>query len=227
MIDSILKELEALADSKYREFNRKIVQTKQQVLGVKIPLLRKIAQKIAKNNPIEFIKIEKPNIYEIILLEGFVLAYMQKSFLETLSLFDNYLTKVDSWAQIDSVVSSFKSIQKEKSEVLEIVKEYLKSDREFVVRTGLVILLVYYVEQKNLDMIFKLSQDVKHQGYYVKMANAWLISICMVKFPKETLLFFKDNRLDKFTHNKAIQKSRESFRLFSEYKDILLKLKKS
>ncbi|NOZ90660.1 MAG: DNA alkylation repair protein, partial [Epsilonproteobacteria bacterium] len=145
MIDSILKELETLADSKYREFNRKIVQTKQQVLGVKIPLLRKIAKRVAKDNPIEFIKAQKPNIYEMILLEGFVLAYMQKSFLETLPLFDNYLTKVDSWAQIDSVVSSFKSIQKEKSEVLEIVKEYLKSDREFVVRTGLVILLVYYV----------------------------------------------------------------------------------
>ncbi len=223
----ILMELNSLADSKYREFNKKIVQTKQEILGVKVPLLRKIAKRLSKENPIEFIKLDKPKIYELILLEGLILSYIKGSFLDKLILFEDYLKKVDSWAQVDSVISSFKTIKKEKTEVLEVVKKWLKSDKEFMVRTGLVILLTYYIEKDKLDTIFKLSETVKHQGYYVKMANAWLISVCMVKFPNETLIFLKDNRLDKTTHNKAIQKSRESFRLLPKYREILVKLKKS
>ncbi len=96
-----------------------------------------------------------------------------------------------------------------------------------MIRAGLVVLLTYYIEKNNLDTIFKLSETTTHQGYYVKMANAWLISVCMVKFPNETLIFLKDNRLDKTTHNKAIQKSRESFRLLPKYREILVKLKRS
>ena len=75
-------------------------------------------------------------------------------------------------------------------------------------------------------MIFKLSQSVEHTGYYVHMGNAWLISVCMAKFPEETIKFFKDNTLDDKTHNKAIQKSRESYRVSKEHKALINKLKR-
>ncbi len=88
------------------------------------------------------------------------------------------------------------------------------------------MLLAHYVEKENLPMIFELSQSVDHDAYYVHMANAWLISVCMAKFPEETLTFFKNNTLDAKTHNKAIQKSRESYRVSKEHKALLLGLKK-
>lgn len=223
---SILEELKSLADEDYKEFNRKIIPTKQMTLGIRIPILRKIAKRIAKEEAIKFIQSDKQNIYEMIMLEGMVLSYMDKSFKELLPLTEKFLIKVDNWAQIDSTVCDFKNIKKEKEDVLTVVKRWLNSNNEFIVRAGLVILLAHYVEKQHLKMIFKLSQSVTHSGYYVHMGNAWLISVCMAKFPEETILFFESNPLDNKTHNKAIQKSRESYRVSKEHKAIINELKR-
>ena len=123
-------------------------------------------------------------------------------------------------------MAGFKTVQKEKESTLLVIKKWLHSEHEFVVRTGLVLLLLYYVQKENLEMIFRFSSTIEHEGYYVKMANAWLLSVCMAKFPEPTLLFFKNNHLDKETHNKALQKSRESFRVSKEHKELLKTLKK-
>ncbi|PID59857.1 MAG: DNA alkylation repair protein [Ignavibacteriae bacterium] len=228
MYNKILKQLKELSEEKYKEFNKKIIPTNQKVLGVKIPELRKLAKSIAKDEKesLKFIEIDKKNIYEMVLLEGMVLANLNKSFLELLPLTENFLSKVDNWAQIDTSIADYKNIRKEKKEVLQVIKKWLKSDNEFVVRAGLVILLAHYIEEYYLNTIFDLSQKVKHKGYYVKMGNAWLISACMAKFPEETINFFQNNKLDTETQNKAIQKSRESRRVSKENKELILRFKK-
>ena len=222
----IIIELKSLAEDDYKAFNDRIIPTKQNTLGIRVPILRKIAKRIAKEGAIEFINLDKQNCYEMILLEGMVLSYMEKSFVEILPLTQNFLMKVDNWAQIDSTVCNFNGIEKENNEVLIIVKKWLQSDKEFIVRAGLIILLAHFVKRENLKMIFALSQGVKHTGYYVFMGNAWLISVCMAKFPFETISFFKENNLDKRTHNKAIQKSRESYRVSKANKELIKKLKR-
>jgi len=226
MNNKILNKLKSLGDDDYKAFNNKIIPTTQITLGVRLPILRQMAKDIVKDNAYEFIKLPKQNIYEMIMLEGLVLSYMKKPFNELVPLIENYLDKVDNWAEIDSVILGFKSINKQKDYVLEIIKIWLKSDKEFIVRAALVILLSYYIQEENLNIIFKLSQNIKHKAYYVFMGNAWLISVCMAKFPTQTIEFFKYNTLDIKTHNKAIQKSRESFRVSKENKDFIKLLKK-
>ncbi|MFH2057686.1 MAG: DNA alkylation repair protein [Pseudomonadota bacterium] len=222
----VLEELKSLAEQEYKAFNNKIIPTQQTTLGVRLPMLRKIARRIAKEKPMAFIQSDKQNIFELIMLEGMVLSSMDKSFKELLPLTETFLLKVDNWAQIDSSICDFKNITKEKKDVLVVVKKWLKSDKEFFVRAGLVMLLAHFVEKKNLQMIFDLSQSIVHTGYYAHMGNAWLVSCCMAKFPKETIIFFKNNTLDDKTHNKAIQKSRESFRVSKEDKIIINELKR-
>ena len=223
---TILEELQHLAEEDYKRFNRKVVPTKQKVLGVRLPALRKIARRIARENPTGFINQDKHNVYELIMLEGMVLSYMNRPFLELLPMTEQFLKKVDNWAQIDSTVCDFKNIRREKDAVLSVVKNWLASDKEFTVRAGLVILLAHFIEDASLELIFSLSQQVVHTGYYVHMANAWLISVCMAKYPEQTILFFKDNSLDDKTHNKAIQKSRESYRVSEKHKAIINTLKR-
>ncbi|MBN2804981.1 MAG: DNA alkylation repair protein [Deltaproteobacteria bacterium] len=223
----ILDELNGLADRDYKAFNKKIIPTEHTTIGVRVPVLRKIAKRIAEEATVEFIECDKENIYEMIMLEGMVLSYSDKSFIELLPLTEAFLNKVDNWAEVDSTVCDFKSIKNQKEDVLKIIKKWLKYDKEFFVRAALVILLAHYVQKENLEMLFKLSQSVKHKGYYVYMANAWLISVCMAKYPSETALFLKKNNLDKRTHNKAIQKSCESFRVSEEYKIKIKQLKRS
>ena len=127
---------------------------------------------------------------------------------------------------MDYVVCGFKIIKQNKKYVLEVIKRWLRSNEEFVVRGALVILLTYYIEKDNLKMIFLLSESIKHKGYYVYMANSWLISVCMAKYPTQTIEFFKSNSLDKITHNSAIQKSLDSLRVSQEYKIVLKNLKR-
>lgn len=223
---SILEELDSLKDEDYKKFNSKIIPTNQVTLGVRLPILKNIAKRIAKENPKEFIQLNK-DIYEMILLEGFVISYLKESFLDLLPETENYLEKVDNWAQIDSFILNFKRIKKEKSDILNIVRRWLKSDDEFIVRAGLITLLGYYIEKEDLNLIFNLSNKITHKGYYVFMGNAWLISTCMAKYPKETILFFENNKLDDITHNKAIQKSCESNRVSKKDKETIKKLKRS
>ena len=218
LFSEVLEELEALAEVKYKKFNQKIVPTKQKMLGVRLPNLRKIAKKIVKQNPYEFLALDKKNIYEMVFLEGLVLSYMKENFITLVPLLESFLKKVDNWSQVDSTFSGFKSIKMQQVEVLEVIKEWLNSEDEFIVRSALVILLFYYVEDKYLKMIFDITQNVKHRGYYVKMANAWLLSVCMMKFPNQTITFFKSNNLDKITFQKAIAKSLDSYQIAAEYK---------
>ena len=224
--NQIKNQLVSLSDEAYKSFNKKIIPTEQITLGVRLPMLRKIAKEIALTNMDEFLESDKENIYEMIMLEGLVLVYGKKTFIDLIYQLEKFLEKVDNWAEIDSVFCSFKSIKKQRESVLPVVKKWLKSENQFVVRAGLIILLAHYVVEEYLSMIFYLSQEVTNKGYYVKMGNGWLISVCMAKFPNQTINFLKENRLDKITHNKAIQKSRDSFRVSTDNKHLINTLKR-
>lgn len=164
---TVLDELKSLAESNYKEFNSRIIPTNQITLGVRVPALRKIAKKIAKHEPLSFIELDKQNIYEMVMLEGMTLSYVDKPFKELLPLTENFLDKVDNWAQVDSTICDYKNIKNEKEDVLSVVKVWLHSEKEFFVRAGLVVLLAHYVEKSNLKAIFSLSQSVSHSGYYL------------------------------------------------------------
>ena len=103
---------------------------------------------------------------------------------------------------------------------------YLQSDLEFDVRFGVVMLLDHYMKREYLDRLFATAQSVHHEGYYVKMAVAWLISICFVKFYDETMVFMKQAKLDDFTYNKALQKARESRQISNVQKAQLQAMKR-
>ena len=98
--------------------------------------------------------------------------------------------------------------------------------KEFEIRFGVVMLLDYYIEEEYLEKDFKIFDKIKHEGYYVKMAVAWAISICLIKFYDETIEYLKGANLDNWTYNKAIQKAIESYRISDERKDDLRKMKK-
>ncbi|MFW5647387.1 MAG: DNA alkylation repair protein, partial [Acetivibrio ethanolgignens] len=104
---------------------------------------------------------------------------------------------------------------------------YLESDREYFIRFGVVMLLDYYVDGEYLEKLYAVFDSIHHEGYYVKMAVAWALSVCYVKFPKETRRYLENNKaLDDFTYNKAIQKTCESYRVEPEEKERLKTMKR-
>ena len=111
------------------------------------------------------------------------------------------------------------------NEVWDLVNEYLSSKQEFEVRFALVMILNYYINDEYIERIFEIINQVNLDKYYVKMANAWLISYCVIKEYDKTLYFLEnDCKVDEWTYKKGIQKSIESFRVSNDNKEELRKL---
>lgn len=218
-------ELNKLIDKEYLKFNKKIVFTNYKMLGIRIPLLRKISVQIKKTSFEDYLKVSNPTTYEEIFIKGIVISYI-KDYDLFLRYFKEYLDYIDNWAICDMVVSSLKIIKKNKTDFIKVIEQLLASNKEYYIRVGVITLMNYYIEENFLDNLFSYLNKIKNDAYYVHMGIAWMVSEMYVKYPKQTELFLQNNSLKKATHNKAIQKIRESTRVSKETKDYLLKYKR-
>lgn len=220
-----IKYLESLKDQKYKDFQGKLIFTKYEMLGIRIPKLRNIAKQISKTDISSFLKLTQNKYYEEIMINGFVVASIKDE-----NIFDEYFLKhikfIDDWSLCDSFCNSIKQVYQDKDKYFTMSMELSLSNEEFISRVGLITILSHFVEQQYIKEIFKLLNNIKSDKYYVNMAEAWLVCELYIKFPKPTEKFIKNNKLNKFTHNKAISKIRESYRISKEDKDYLNTLKR-
>lgn len=234
IFEKVRRELLDSVDETYREFNSSLVPGEglAPMLGVRMPKVRSLAKKLAKDHPKEYIeaarKAEKDGraYHEEYLLHGIIIGSMKCSVEERKKLLDAFVPVIDSWAICDSVCISCKFMQKQPEEWYAYLEKYLKSTREYEIRFGVVCLLDYYITEEYLERTLKWMDKISHDGYYVKMAVAWAVSMCFVKFPEETRGFLMENHMDDFTHNKAIQKIRESYKVSKEDKEWVQSLKR-
>ncbi len=229
MINEIRQELRDLMDEKYAKFNQKLCpDTKRKMLGVRIPELRKLAQKIAKqDNWNEFLKQADDNCFEEVLLQGLVIAYKKIEMYEKLEYVKWFVAKIDSWAICDTFCPTLKIKPQDLPKVWNFLEPYLHSKQEFKVRFAVIMMLDYYITEEYVDQVLAKLDLVSHQGYYVKMAVAWCLAEIGTKFNEKAMNYLKsENHLDKFTFNKALQKMRESYRIDKEQKEVLKAMKR-
>ena len=221
----IQKELINLSDEKYKKFHSGICPGIDNIIGVRIPVLRNYAKELYKNEDWkDYLKI-KPRYYEEKMLQGMLIGLDVKEDIQTIQKYtEQFVPKIDNWAVCDTFVAGLKITKKYTIEMWNFIQKYLKSNKEFELRFAIVMLLDYYITEEYIDEVIKKLDKIKHEGYYVKMAVAWALSICYIKYPKKTFNYLLHNDLDQFTHNKTIQKIRESYRVNKEDKEKLKKL---
>lgn len=220
---NFINELYSKQDKTYLNFHKKLLNNDEiNLIGIRIPTLRKIAKEIAKNDYKGYIKYCTHQTYEENTIHGLILGYIKVETDELLKLIDAFLSFNNNWATNDVTVSNLKAFKKLP---IETTYKYLKSENPWEIRFGLTLLLTYYINENNINTILKICNTIKNENYYVKMANAWLISICYIKYKEETLKYLKNNNLDKFTFNKAISKICDSYRVSKEDKEYLKTLK--
>ena len=228
MYKKIRQELLALQDKKYQEFHSSLCPGTNNIIGVRIPVLRNYAKKLSKQDNIkEYIFFNKTKYYEEVMLQGMLIGLTKNSDIkETLTMLENFIPKIDNWAVCDICCAGLKAVNKNKDVFWKFIQKYLKSKKEFELRFAIVMMLDYFIDEKYVDNVLTILDNIKHEAYYVKMAVAWTISVAFVKFQDKTMKYLKKNNLDDWTYNKSLQKICESLRVDKQTKEKIKKMKR-
>ena len=230
MHDRVIAQLANLAQGNetYAAFNQRIVNTKMPVIGVRVPDLRRLARELAPNMSAadisELLTVQDKS-FDYVLLCGLLITHVRIDDQTAIDLTKQYLPHVDSWAHIDIFVEKKRRFA---SEVWwNFALECLQSESEFTVRYGVVSLMTNFLDEAHIDQVFAALRKVTSDGYYVKMALAWLYATAAVRFFELTLAELENEHIDAWTRNKAYQKMRESRRFTSRQQQIILKNKRA
>lgn len=222
----ITEGLFALQDEEYRAFHAKLIPniSYERIIGVRTPALRKYAKEVAKMPEVyDFLEELPHDYYEENNLHGAVLGLIYKDVETYIKKLEQFLPYVDNWATCDMM--SPKVFKKNLPLVYEYVKKWMKRGDTYTVRFAIVTLLGYYLDDAFEPEMLKLVAGVESEEYYIKMAVAWYFSIALVKQYDTAISCFTRPVLEPWTHNKAIQKAIESFRIDKEKKEYLRSLK--
>ena len=202
----------AAGNAEYAEFNKRIVNTSKKVLGGRMGDLRKMAKRLARDmtdaaDVARFIDAVDAEVFEEVMLAGLVADYAKISDTERIACMQRYLQLVDSWALTDC----FQRMKKfDRAEWWGFANECLRSEQEFTVRYGAMLLLSNYLDEAK--RVFERLRTVKHEGYYVKMGMAWLYAEAAIKAYELTLAEMQNPSLNVWTRRKALTKMLESYR---------------
>lgn len=225
MTNEIRKELFVLQDTKYRDFQVKLIPTvdPDTVIGVRTPELRKYAKQLIKREDIEEFLTHLPHQYfDENQLHAFILSEM-KDYSECVDKVDRFLPFVDNWATCDQM--SPKMFKKHRPELLKEVKRWIRSEETYTIRFGIGMLMEHFLDEDFDPAYPEMVAKIRSDEYYVNMMVAWYFATALAKQYKTVISYIEDQRLDVWTHNKAIQKSVESNRITSEQKMYLKSLK--
>ena len=217
----------SLSDEDYRAFSMRGIPCERPFLGVRIPNIRKLVKEIPPSDFKEFLDATPLAIEEVI-ARGFLIARLPYD--EMIKVFDSQIQLLDNWCTVDTFCAALRRVVKyHEADFLDRkVENLLSSKDEFAIRAGLVCLLNFYVKPDYFQLIFDRIESLKdHDEYYVKMALAWLLAECFIKFPDETYIYLKHSNLEQWTLNKAISKICDSYRVAPEVKTEIRKLRKS
>lgn len=221
-----LEYLESIKDEEYKKFHSSLVlNSKYEMIGIRLPIMRKIAKEISKTDIEEFLKYSQNKYYEEVMIQGLVISNVKDEEI-FYKYFKSHVNKIDNWALCDSFCNSIKIVKKYEEKYFNLAIDMCLNEEEFIARTGLVMILSHFVNEKNLKEIFTTLNKIKSDKFYINMAQAWLICDLYIKYPKETLKFIRNNNLNKFTHNKAISKIHDSYRVCKEDKEYLNELRR-
>lgn len=223
----LINYLKESSDERYKNFQQSLIPNVNNLLGVRMPLIQKIAREIVKGNWQEYISFIKKDYYEETMLHGLVIGNAKSDLNEILPFIIDFVPKINNWGICDSFCFSLKITTNYKKEMFDFINQYLYSNNEYDVRFGVVMLMTYYIEEEYIDTLLNIFNSIKHDGYYSKMSVAWALSICFIKQKEKTLDFLNNNSLNEFTYKKTLQKIIESKSVCAEDKLIIKSMQKT
>ena len=225
ILKAIQDKLYALQDTKYRDFQGKLIPTvdPKTIIGVRTPDLRTLAKELAKQEDIGTFLDTLPHTYfDENQLHAFILSEL-KDYNQCIERVKEFLPYIDNWATCDSFTS--KVFGKHPDELLKAIDGWIVSNHTYTVRYAIRMLMAFFLDERFKPEYAQMVAAVKSEEYYIKMMIAWYFATALAKQYDATIGFIRNRRLAPWTHNKAIQKAVESYRVSEEHKQHLKTLK--
>lgn len=223
MQKTIQQQLFELQDLKYRDFHAKLVpgMNVNDIIGVRTPELRKLAKQLAKDERVgDFLAVLPHRYLDEMNLHGFIISEL-KDYNECLEEIERFLPYVNNWATCDLLSPKAFKQKKNRVRLIEDIKRWMASNEPFIIRFGIEMLMSFYLDEDFKPEYLKWVSDIRHEHYYVKMMVAWYFATALAKQWESTLPYIVESTLEKWTHNKAIQKAVDSYRITPEQKELL------
>ena len=217
----IQERLFALQDEKYREFQRSLIPglPRENIIGIRIPAMRKLAKEFVKEpEAAVFLKQLPHTYYDENILHALLIAEI-KDYDACMEAVEAFLPYIDNWAVCDGL--SPKVFGKHKAELLEKIRLWIPSEHIYTCRFGIGMLMRWFLDEDFQPGYLELPAAVRSEEYYVNMMTAWFFATALAKQWDSAITYLEQNRLDPWTHNKTIQKARESYRITTEQKEYL------
>lgn len=210
--------LAAQSDPAYRDFQHKLMPGVENYLGVRLPLLRKVAAQLAKEGWAA--ELAAPDeTFEEILLRGMLIGKVKTDPTRRLELVRQFVPRIDNWAVCDSFCAGLRDARVYKEEYFNLIQQHAGSDREFEARFAAVLLLTHFNRPEELDRCFAVYRGIRQPDYYAWMGVAWGYSVFAVTDFDRTIAAMEEAQLPDTVWNKALQKMRESYRITPEQKN--------
>ena len=223
MVRQFLQENE---DTGYRDFHSNLLPGVDNVMGIRLPVLRKFAKQLSGMDWQEWFEQADDQWYEETMLRGLVSAYAKMECKERLTYVAKFVPDINNWAVCDCFCSTLKDADKYQTEYWDFIETYFTSNKEYEARFAAVMLLGHFVKREYLKESIRRLESITQQGYYAKMAVAWAVSVYFAAFPDEMLTYLQDgHKLDEFTYKKSLQKITESYRVDKEMKKIIKEMR--
>lgn len=225
--EKILNDIKKNQDQKYQKFQSNLCPNVNNIIGIRVPDIRKYVRKLHKEEPdyLKLVNIKAFKYYEEVLIFGLYIATSKFDTDKLLFYLDQFVPLIDNWAVCDIVCGSIKVNEENKTPLYNYIKKYYNSKKEFE-RRFFVVMLFHYLDDKHIATVIKDINNLNTNDYYVSMAVAWLISFIYIKNKDKCMQFLNNNSLDTKTYNKALQKIIESTRVSKEEKELIKSLKK-
>lgn len=211
-------------DKKYGDFQRKLAPniSGDTIIGVRVPVLRKLAKEITGEDREDFLNSLPHRYYEENILHSIILSEI-KDYEEAVKAVDAFLPFVDNWAVCDTLKP--KAFGKNRNLMIGDIRRWLADNRVYHRRFGLLMLMTHFLDKDFDPEYLEMAAQVKNDDYYISMMIAWYFATALAKVYPEAVVYIEERRLDRKTHNRAIQKAVESFRVGDEEKAYLKTLK--
>lgn len=227
IISDIQKALFAKQDLKYQKFHSGLVPTidPKSIIGVRTPDLRNIAKEFANRPDVDkFLSSLPHKYYDENQVHAFILSVM-KNYDECVARIDRFLPFVDNWATCDQLRPKVFAQKANRERLLKDVEAWLGTGELYTVRFGIEMLMAHFLDEDFDPKFLKWVAKIRSEEYYLNMMVAWYFATALAKQWNATIPYIEKKRLADWTHNKAIQKAIESYRITDEQKTFLRTLK--